>query len=182
MPTRDSCWPAIWPAPGTPTGGAGGPVHSTRPSATLVRSPDGVQAHRPVRAAADHFAVVIILAVVFPAALAADFIGTALGEGRMTAARAGVEFRPARSKDIPLSHVRVEPSSPALDEFLVREARVIPWPSIYGSLRRVVLHANQYDGEGRKAHICRDESARPVMRHVQNGTSACRPCTTAPRA
>jgi hypothetical protein len=62
-------------------GGAGRPLHSTFPPVTLIRSAGGIQAQSHIRAAADHFAVVIVLAVVFPAALVADLVGAALGEG-----------------------------------------------------------------------------------------------------
>jgi hypothetical protein len=134
-------------------------VRATGPPATLVRSPGGIQAQRPVRSAADHSAIVIVLAVVFPAALAADVVAAALGEGRVTAAWACVGFWPARSIDVALRRVRLEPGLSLLDKFLVRKTRVIPWPSIHGSLRRVVSHAIQYDSEGGTGgHLPRDRA------------------------
>jgi hypothetical protein len=140
-------------------------VHSTCPPVTLIRTASGIHAQRPIRAAADHFAVVIVLAVVFPAAFAADLVAAALGEGRVAAAWAGIWLWPGRSIDVPLIHIRVEPGRPALNEFLVREARVIPWPSMYGSLRRVVIHAIQYGSEDRKAHIFRRALAKRAVAH-----------------
>jgi hypothetical protein len=136
-------------------GVARGPVHSTCPPATLIRTAGGIQAQRSVRAAADHFAVVIVLAVVFPAAFVADLVAAALGEGRMAAAWAGIKLWPGRSIDVPLIHIRVEPGSAALNKFLIREAGVISWPSVDGSLRRVVIHVVQYGSEDSKAHTFR---------------------------
>ena len=83
------------------------------------RSPGGIQAQRPVRAATDHSAVVIVLAVVFPATFPADSIAAALVKGRVTTARARVGLWPGGSKDVPLGRVRVEPVSSPFDEFLI---------------------------------------------------------------
>ena len=97
----------------------------------------------------------IVLAVVFPAPFAADLVAAALEEGRVATAWTGIWLWPGQGIDVPLIHIRVEPGPPALNEFLVREAGVIAWPSMYGSLRLIVIHAVQYGSQDRKAHIFR---------------------------
>jgi hypothetical protein len=133
---------------------AGRLVHAPRPPSTLICGSCGIQAQRPIRAAAHHCAVVVVLAVIFPAALVADLIATALGQGRVTAARACVQGRPVISRHILLSQVRLEPSRPPLDEFLVRQAGVIPWPTLYRSPIPSLIHpTNMALGDG-NAHFC----------------------------
>lgn len=128
-------------------------MRSTSPTAALVRAAGGIQAQSPIRAAAHCLAVVIVLAVILPAAFVADLVGAALREGGVTAAWARMRLWPRRSRDVLLIDVRMEPGSPPLNEFLVGECRVIPWPSMYGSVHRVMIHAIQYDSEDRKAHV-----------------------------
>jgi hypothetical protein len=68
------CYPDAGPRLVPLLRGAGRPVRATGPPATLVCSPGDIQAQQPVRSAADHSAVVIVLAVVFPTALVADVV------------------------------------------------------------------------------------------------------------
>jgi hypothetical protein len=138
------------------------PVHAAFPAARLVGRTGGVQALPAVRAAADNFAVVVVLAVVFPPTLAADVIAAALVKGRVTAAGARIRLRPGRGKDVPLRDVGVEPGSPSREEFLVRETRIIPWASSHRSLRWVAVHAIQYDSKGMRAHIALGDLPRSV--------------------
>ena len=97
------------------SGGVGvGMPRERRATGRDVAQPSRVEAQAAVRTAADDVAVVVVLAVVVPAALAAPLASAAFGQGRMTAARARQRAAGAGREHVVLRGVPGGPTLPRL--------------------------------------------------------------------
>lgn len=88
-----------------------------------------VEAQAAIRTSTNNLAVMVVLSVVFPAALVADLVDPALAERQVTTARARVRSAVCWGEHVALRRVRVEPRGALRDKLFVAEARVIIWPT-----------------------------------------------------
>lgn len=71
-----------------------------------------IETERAVGSSPDNAAVMIILTVILPPTLQADFVSPALRQCAMTAAGTRIQLLPGRSEDVSLIRVRLEPGCP----------------------------------------------------------------------
>lgn len=84
-----------------------------------------LKALRTIRTSAHDVGVMIVLPVVLPPALLADFVPTPFGESDAPAARTRVRTTRVAGEDVPLFGVHLEPSGSLGDQLLVRQRRVV---------------------------------------------------------
>jgi hypothetical protein len=90
-------------------------------TAGLVLGARSVQTQQSVGATAHDGTVVVVLPIIFPAALRANVVPAALGERPMPATRTGERTALTSGNDVPLARVVLEPSSTLSDQFVVAQ-------------------------------------------------------------
>jgi hypothetical protein len=96
-------------------GVAGRDVRSALSVMLLVPGPGVVEAEPPVGTASNQGAVVVVLPVVFPSALAADLVTASLAESRVAAARTRIGHFTRRGIHVQAGGVRLEPGTPSFE-------------------------------------------------------------------
>src|SRR4051812_25959818 len=110
---------------GSPSEGSGrvDPARERRTAGLDVAQPGCIEAEAGVRAAADQMTVVVVLAVVVPTALGAALLGAPLGQGRVTAARAGERAARAGPDHVVARGVPREPALARLRQLFLHRVR-----------------------------------------------------------
>jgi hypothetical protein len=127
-----------------------------------------------VRTTTYHVSIVIVLAVVFPPALATYLVPAALRERGMPAAGARVRAVGTVPKHVSLPRVLLKPASTLGDHFFVAQRRVIirtPYDDA-----RLVFWASMPIKPGHKPRVCPMSLVHPVRNGPVDGAAGTVPC------